>query len=257
LPVGVFIGLASAVFTALVTEVYCHRALAHHAFRVHPRLAAALDTYFRVIVGTDPETWAAVHRLHHRYADTPLDPHSPVLRPPLAVLLGSPFLFAKARARVPPGAPRGRLDLVLRALVVALCLAVFGWRQVLIMLAVHLVGYMGIMGLVNTVGHLYGRKPYPDVAGFDIGWLALPLLGHGYHNSHHARPAAARTGPLDSVWPVIRALAALRLVELPPRASARPLRPDDGVDHVDLLAVARRRPPRHGVGPDDVQPEPT
>lgn len=222
MPVGVWIGLASALFTALVTEVYCHRALAHHAFRVHPRLAAVLGTYFRVIVGTDPETWAAVHRLHHRYADTPLDPHSPVLRPPFAVLLGSPFLFAKARSRVPPGQPRGHTDLVIRAAIVAFWLALFGWQQVLIMLAVHLVGYMGIMGLVNTVGHLYGRKPYPGVPGYDIGWLAVPLLGHGYHNSHHANPAAPRTGPLDSVWPVIRLLAATRLVELNPAVAARP-----------------------------------
>lgn len=224
MPVGVFIGLASAVFTAVVTEVYCHRCLAHRAFRVRPALARFFETYFRVVVGTDPETWAAVHRLHHRYADTPLDPHSPVQRPPMAVLLGSPFLFAKARHRTPPGAPRGRGDLVIRALVVAVFLALFGWRQVLIMLSVHLVCYMGVMGLVNTVGHLYGRKPYPDVPGYDIGWLAIPLLGHGYHNSHHAQPTAARTGPLDSVWPVVRLLSALRLVDLEDRQAKAPSR---------------------------------
>ncbi len=212
--VGVVIGFCSAILTAVVTEVYCHRCLAHRAFRVHPRLASVLATYFRVIVGTDPETWAAVHRLHHRHADTPLDPHSPVLRPPLAVLLGSPFLFAKARKRVPAGTPRGRRDLAMRAGVVAFYLVVFGAVQVLVMLAVHLVCYMGIMGLVNTAGHLYGRKPHADVAGYDIALLAIPLLGHGYHNSHHAHPAAARTGPLDSVWPLLRVLAALRLVEL-------------------------------------------
>jgi stearoyl-CoA desaturase (delta-9 desaturase) len=220
----VVIGFASAVFTAVVTEVYCHRCLAHRAFRVRPALAKFLETYFRVIVGTDPQTWAAVHRLHHRYADTPLDPHSPVLRPPLAVLLGSPFLFAKARRHVPAGEPRGRGDLVIRALLVGFYLALLGWLEVLIMLAVHLVCYMGIMGLVNTVGHLYGRKPYPDVPGYDIGWLAIPLMGHGYHNSHHAHPAAARTGPLDSIWPLLRLLAALRLVDLEDRRAQAPVR---------------------------------
>ncbi len=101
MPVGVVIGLVSAFLTAVVTEVYCHRCLAHCAFRVHPRLASALDTYFRVIVLTDPETWAAVHRLHHRYADTPLDPHSPQLRQPLTVLAGSSVLFAIAKREVP------------------------------------------------------------------------------------------------------------------------------------------------------------
>ena len=216
MPVGVWIGLLSALFTALVTEVYCHRCLAHRAFTVHPRLASVLGTYFRVIVGTSPETWAAVHRLHHRYADTPLDPHSPVLRPPVSVLLGSPYLFAVARKRLPPDTQggRGASDLLLRTLVVAFYLALFGWVQVLVMLAVHLVCYLGIMGMVNTVGHLYGRKPHADVPGYDIGWLAIPLLGHGYHNSHHAHPAAARTGPLDPIWPLLRGLAAAGLVEL-------------------------------------------
>ena len=217
MPTGVLIGLTSAVLTAVITEVYCHRCLAHRAFRVQPRLAAFLERYFRVVVGTDPETWAAVHRLHHRYADTPLDPHSPVQRQPLAVLLGSPFLFAGARRRVPRGTPRGRGDLVVRVSVIAFFFVLIGPVQGLAMLGVHLFGYMGVMGAVNTVGHLHGRKPHPEAAGYDLAWLAIPLLGHGYHNSHHAHPGAARTGFLDPIWPLLRLLAASGLVDLQDR----------------------------------------
>jgi stearoyl-CoA desaturase (delta-9 desaturase) len=220
----VVIGLCSAVLTALVTEVYAHRCLAHRAFRIHPVLASVLTTYFRVIVWTDPESWAAVHRLHHRYADTPLDPHSPLQRPPLAVLVGSPYLFAVARRRLPADPPPGRGVVALRALVPAFFLAVFGPAQVLTMLAVHLVCYLGIMGMVNTVGHLYGRKPHPDFPGYDMAWLAIPLLGHGYHNSHHAHPAAPRTGLLDPIWPLLRLLDALGLVELQDRRAHTPTR---------------------------------
>jgi len=212
------------VLTALVTEIYCHRSLAHHAFRVRPGLASALDTYFRVIVGTDPESWAAVHRLHHRYADTPLDPHSPRLRRPATVLLGSAYLFAVAKRRVPPDTPKGVRILALRGLVVAFYLALFGPVQVVVMLVVHLVLYLGIMGMVNTVGHLYGAKPHPDASGYDVAWLAIPLLGHGYHNSHHAHPAAARTGFLDPVWPLLRLADALGLVELDDRQARTPAR---------------------------------
>ncbi len=223
MPVGVFIGLASALLTAVITEVYAHRCLAHRAFRVRRGLASVLETYFRVIVGTDPETWAAVHLLHHRYADTPLDPHSPRQRRPSAVLLGSPYLFALARRRVPPGRARGHNDLALRSLVVIFFVAGFGPVQVLVMLTVHLVCYMGVMGMVNAVGHLYGRKPYPDFPGYDLAWLAIPLLGHGYHNTHHARPSAARTGLLDPIWPLLRLLAALRLVDLQGRKGSTPV----------------------------------
>ncbi len=221
-PIGVVIGFCSAVVTALVTEIYCHRCLAHRAFQVHPRLASVLDTYFRVIVGTDPESWAAVHRLHHRYADTPLDPHSPVLRPPWTVLLGSAYLFAVAKRRVPRDRPKGVPILLLRSLLVAFYFVLFGLGQVLTMLVVHLVCYLGIMGMVNTVGHLYGRKPHPDHSGYDIAWLAIPLLGHGYHNSHHAHPAAARTGRLDPIWPLLWLASAVGLVELDDRRDRHP-----------------------------------
>ena len=217
MPIGVVLGLCSALITALVTEIYAHRCLAHRAFRLRPALASALDLYFRVIVGTDPETWAAVHRLHHRYADTPRDPHSPRLRPPVQVLLGSAYLFAVAKRDVPKDRPKGVRVLLVRAAVVALYVVAFGASQVLLMFVVHLAGYLGIMGLVNTVGHLYGRKPHPEASGYDLAWLAVPLLGHGYHNSHHAHPTAARTGPLDPIWPLLRAGAAVGLVELDDR----------------------------------------
>ena len=217
-PVGVVIGFCSALITTAVTELYAHRCLAHRAFRVHPRLAALLRTYFRAIVWTDPETWAAVHRLHHRYADTPLDPHSPRQRPPLAILFGSPYLFARARRRLPPELPVGRPIVALRGLVIVFFLVTFGLVPLLTMMAVHLACYLGIMGAVNTVGHLYGRKPHAGVPGYDVAWLAIPLLGHGYHNSHHAHPAAARTGLLDPIWPLLRLLSAVGLVELDDRA---------------------------------------
>jgi stearoyl-CoA desaturase (delta-9 desaturase) len=239
-PIGVVIGVASAILTAVITEVYCHRCLAHRAFRIRPALASFLDTYFRVIVGTDPETWAAVHRLHHRYADTPLDPHSPVQRQPLTVLAGSAYLFAVAKRRVPARTARGTRILLIRALLVGFYFVMFGLAQVVTMLAVHLVCYLGIMGMVNTVGHLYGRKPHPESPGYDLAWLAIPLLGHGYHNSHHAHPAASRTGVLDPIWPLLRLLAAVDLVELQDRLSPSP-------DRTCCSAASRGSVSRPGV----------
>lgn len=223
-PTEVVIGVSSAMLTAVITEIYCHRCLAHRAFRIHPGLASFLNTYFRVIVWTDPESWAAVHRLHHRYADTPLDPHSPVQRRPVAILVGSPYLFAMARRRLPADPPPGRGVVALRALTIAVPLVVLGPVPFLTIAAVHLVCYLGIMGMVNTVGHLHGRNPHPDVPGYDLAWLAIPLLGHGYHNSHHAHPAAARTGLLDPIWPMLRLLSALGLVDLEDRRAHAPAR---------------------------------
>ncbi len=214
MPVGIYIGVISAIFTAVVTEVYCHRYLAHGAFRIRPGAARLLDTYFRVIVGTDPMSWAGVHRLHHRHADTPLDPHSPVQRRPLTIIAGTWLLFASAKRRLPANRPAGWRIWALRALLVTFYAVTCGPLQVPVMLAVHLVCYMGLGGLINTAGHLYGSKPHPQHPGFDLAWLAIPLLGHGYHNSHHAHPAAPRTGSLDPIWPLLRLGAALGQIEL-------------------------------------------
>jgi len=222
-PVGVYIGLASAIFTGVVTEVYCHRYLAHRAFRLRPLPARLMDTYFRVIVGTDPESWAAVHRVHHRHADTPLDPHSPVLRHPLTIVAGTPYLFAVAKRKLPANRQAGWGIWALRVVLVTFYAVVCGPLQVPIMLGVHLFVYMGLGGLINTVGHLYGSKPHPAFPGYDLPLLSIPLLGHGYHNSHHAHPAAPRTGRLDPIWPLLRLGAALGQVQLDGhRATARP-----------------------------------
>ena len=68
-PIGVLVGLVPGLLTCIVTEIYCHRALAHRAFRVHPALARVLDAFMQVYGGVHPQRWVGVHRLHHRYAD--------------------------------------------------------------------------------------------------------------------------------------------------------------------------------------------
>ena len=224
MPVGVVVGLVSGVLICLVTEIYCHRCLAHRAFRVHPVAGRFLDGFMQVYGGVHPQRWVGVHRLHHRYADTPLDPHSPLQRHPLLVLVGTPYLFTKARRRLPdessPGP--GIVHLALQVLITAFWLYAIGPVQTLVAAAVHLGCYLGIMGMVNTAGHRSGRKPHPDFPGHDQPWLALLLLGHGYHNSHHAHPSAARTGLLDPMWPIVRLLSRLGVITLDePRAPTK------------------------------------
>ncbi len=216
MPIGVFVGLVSGILTCLVTEIYCHRCLAHRAFRIHPVLGSFLAGFMQVYGGVHPDRWVGVHRLHHRYADTPLDPHSPLERHPLLVLVGTPYLFATAGRRLPadssPGP--GAFHVAVRALITAFWLVTIGLVQTSMAIAVHLVCYLGVMGMVNTLGHRSGSRPHSEFPGHDSALLALVLLGHGYHNSHHAHPAAARTGRLDPMWPIVRLLSALGLIAL-------------------------------------------
>ena len=176
-------------------------------------LGSFLDGFMQVYGGVHPQRWVGVHRLHHRYADTELDPHSPLQRHPLLVLVGTPYLFAAARRRLPDSSPGpGIVHVAARILITAFWFLAIGLVHTLTALVVHLVCYLGVMGMVNTFGHRSGSRPHPQFPGYDQPWLAILLLGHGYHNSHHAHPDAARTGYLDPMWPILRLLSGLGLI---------------------------------------------
>jgi fatty-acid desaturase len=70
-PVGFY------VFATLGSCLGFHRLLAHRSFSCSRWLERTL-----VMLGTcnlmlSPPYWVAIHRLHHRFADEDLDPHSP------------------------------------------------------------------------------------------------------------------------------------------------------------------------------------
>lgn len=70
---------------------------------------------------------------------------------------------------------------------------------------------------INSVSHLWGRKPYKSRDGsVNVWWLALPSFGESWHNNHHAFPASARHGlewwQVDVTWYLLAALRRLGVV---------------------------------------------
>jgi stearoyl-CoA desaturase (delta-9 desaturase) len=70
--------------------------------------------------------------------------------------------------------------------------------------------------LVNSVAHLYGRRPYSEEStARDNALLAFITNGEGYHNFHHRFPSDYRNGVLWYQWdPTKWLIAALRRVGL-------------------------------------------
>lgn len=229
--IGPLIALALTQIAAVATSTYLHRALAHRSLAVHP----AADLLFRIVLwlttGQDRREWVAVHRKHHAFTDKEGDPHSPMLRGFWHVQFLNAYYYAR-EARNPEtirkfaaDIPQDRLDRAvfsrgwtgLAVGTTLLCLLV-GFVPGLIAAGVHAVLYVLVLApLINGLGHWRGAKNFNNTA-YNSRVLAVMTGGESLHNNHHAHPRSprfsARRLEFDPSWPVIQALAAVRLVSI-------------------------------------------
>jgi stearoyl-CoA desaturase (Delta-9 desaturase) len=203
---AVLVGLAVCQLGIFLTTVVLHRAVAHKAVKLDPRLMFVCRVLLWVTTGIRPRQWAAVHRRHHAFTDVDGDPHSPVISGFKTVQFGNVVLYRRAAkdpatvGRYARDLPPDRWDKVLfdHALlglgvgIGVLFLVFWGdWRLVLIAAATHTVSYLLLNSAVNAIGHRYGRRRYAVLAG-NSQWLAWLTAGEGLHSNHHAAPTSAR-----------------------------------------------------------------
>jgi stearoyl-CoA desaturase (delta-9 desaturase) len=210
--------------------VYLHRGLAHRALTVHPAVTVPIRFLLWITTGMRPREWVAVHRRHHAALDTPEDPHSPALMGFWRVQLANAALYRRvARDRVTVGKyardlPPDRLDRVLfdhaflgLGVGIALICVALGWPTGLLAAGVHAVGYLGLSGAINAVGHTRGERRYAN-SGTNGRFLAVISAGEGLHNNHHAAPTSARfslhTREMDPGWWAVSLLAWLHLARV-------------------------------------------
>ena len=244
-----------------------HRLLAHRALRCKPAFEYLLVAGGYLTFQGPPIWWAAIHRAHHRYSDTPLDPHTP-LKGMRFALLGwlfenQTYLSKMHLARSCKDLlcndfyrmlePKSRflngmtlcllMNIVYRALLFSLFGATVFWANLASSICVFM-----IPQLLNVTCHLQ-KMGYKNFAtnddGVNVWWVGILGLGEGWHNNHHAYPGSARTGLLphevDVSWHVIRLARFFGLVTYAnePKRMLRLLRPRKP------KAVARLRRIRH------------
>jgi stearoyl-CoA desaturase (delta-9 desaturase) len=216
------------IWHALGVTIGYHRLLSHRSFAC-PKIVE----YFWVLAGYlafegSPIWWATIHRAHHRYVDTPLDPHAPkygmhnahfgwlmkngyashvdphahskdLLKDPLYLFLEQNGNWQRAHALA------FSIGLMFRVLI----LLVFGWVPALASL---LAGFavLQIPLMLNVICHL-PRLGYKNFATADdsvnVWWVGILAMGEGWHNNHHHRPGSARSGlrwfEFDLSWLII------------------------------------------------------
>lgn len=217
-----------------------HRYAAHRAFTMSKGWERFFFFFAWLTQGSSylsPKAYGIMHRMHHAYTDTELDPHSPSFdKNVMAMMWRTKNIYSGILEGTIPVEERfsknvpswdwfdkfssswgSRLFWVGVYVWLYLTFAPSAWFLVLV--PVHAV--MGPLHgvIINWYAHKYGDVNYEtDNTSknlFKLDWL---MFGEGYHNNHHVHPSranfAARKGEFDFCYPLIVALQKLRVIRV-------------------------------------------
>ncbi len=238
--------LCAAVFAAtyalnlVYTSIFYHRGFTHRAIVLPPRTRRFVIRTGNWVTGLDPKTWSCMHRLHHLYADTKRDPHSPKHGGFFRLLLVQLWSYGDTMQGLK--SKRMKYTNVVRdlkfpihwlnleglwflphllhlfigiALVLLTGDKILGLAYVVGMLSHPFQGWM-----VNSFGHTYGYRNFKtsdrSTNHSVVAWL---VFGEGYQNNHHYRPYEAkfsvRAGEFDFGYVVCKILSWFGVVQFP------------------------------------------
>lgn len=203
-----------------------HRLLTHKGFQT-PKLVE----YFLTFCGTlalqgGQINWVVTHRIHHAFTEKAGDPHSPRDGRWWAhmgwILRGTAQQHEeKVMRRYAPDLMKDKFQVLLNRfyfvplIVSGLVLFALGGLPA-VLWGVFLRVTLGLHAtwLVNSATHLWGKRRFETTDdSTNNWWVALMTFGEGWHNNHHAFPAAARHGlkwyEIDINWWGIKALKLL------------------------------------------------
>jgi stearoyl-CoA desaturase (delta-9 desaturase) len=211
--------------TAFAVAAGLHRYFAHRSFRTS-RVFQFLLGLLAATSFVDPIGFAGKHRLHHRHSDTGSDVHSPgqgLWFSWLGSLIDSGYSdaaigrMARDLWRYPELVWLRRLRALPAAALAGAAYALGGYSMLAVGFCVSRLLVLHATSAVNYFGHGFGYRRFAtrDQSTNSVV-LGLLTFGEGWHNNHHARPRAARTGvvwwEVDLVFVALRALARLGLV---------------------------------------------
>ncbi|WP_233213574.1 acyl-CoA desaturase [Mycobacterium hubeiense] len=229
--------------TAIGVEVGLHRYFTHRSFDATEPVKVFLGAAGSMAAQGPIVFWVANHRIHHAFADTDRDPHSP--RPQGPGMRGRVkglwhghvgWLFRVNRIDWSRHTRDWLADRRVMSIntqyftLVVLGIALPGVVGGVVTQSLHGViggvlwgGFARIFALdhatwaVNSLGHTIGNRAFAlRDDSRNVGVLAPPTLGGSWHNNHHARPSLAQTRrhwwQLDLAGELIRLLDRVGLV---------------------------------------------
>ena len=225
-----FYTLAATHITIVAVTLYLHRSQAHRGVEFHPVVAHFFRFWLWLTTGMVTCQWVAIHRKHHRFSDSPGDPHSPHVYGIRQVFFKGALLYHEASkdkdmvdaygVGTPDDwierhlyQPHSRLGI---GILFVLDTVIFGWWGPVIWGIQMLWIPFWAAGVINGIGHWTGyRNGITKDQSRNISPLGIIVGGEELHNNHHLDPANPRLSrrwfEFDIGWAYIRLLSVLRL----------------------------------------------
>jgi len=184
-----------------------------------------------------PRAYAIMHRMHHAYTDTEMDPHSPTFSSNIFSMMWRTRNFYqgifKGTMQVDPKFTRNLPDWKLferwansttsRVMWVFIYLGIFiwfatsPWSFLLFPVVLAMGAFHG--AVINWFAHKYGYTNFRlKNTSHNLFSIDVLMLGESYHNNHHKHPSSINFGrrwhEIDPVYPFIRFLHWIHVVEI-------------------------------------------
>jgi stearoyl-CoA desaturase (delta-9 desaturase) len=178
-------------------NVGMHRLLSHRSFKTHVWFERFVSVIGVLTTVGSPLAWVAIHRQHHRAAETPEDPHSPYQIGNFRAWFG---IWPKIKLDTKLVRDM-RQDKFQRALHKHYVWIIAGYALALFVAGGPLAIIFGYCipaslclhssSAIIVIAHRHGYKTHACRDQSRNSWIAnLITLGEGWHNNHHARPWA-------------------------------------------------------------------
>jgi stearoyl-CoA desaturase (delta-9 desaturase) len=213
-----------------------HRYFSHKAYKTSRVFQFILGYGGCTAAQKGPLWWAGHHRIHHRFADTINDPHTPrkgfwwshagwILSDDTT---SAPLRSVKDFEKFPELRFISKHDWIAPWSLAVVCTLIGGWSGLLIGFVLSTVVLWHATFLINSLAHVFGSRRFEtEDTSRNNALLAILTMGEGWHNNHHKAAYLARQGTkwweIDITWYVLFLLEKLHIIwgVKRPRTSSR------------------------------------
>lgn len=194
------------IFMIFGVSIGLHRYFSHRSFKTTPLIEKIL-AFIATLSGIGSIlTWVAVHRKHHKFADTIKDPHSPLIKGPFKVWFGnftgiyetkveSYFYKDLIKNQNVKFFHKNYFSIIASYVLI---LYIIDPSYVALCYSIPQLLVLHSTSAINVLCHMFGKNSNSLTNNSKNNpLLNLFIIGEGYHNNHHNKPYHFRFGKYD------------------------------------------------------------